>query len=128
MDFMDFRDFAIPIIFTPPSVSTLSAQTVADSNQLLSTCRPRPRPAGEPGRARIVRFSRPGARTHTHTGGSPPHHFHLNRFKNPAHFHFHLPFPFAQNLTYRPQTLAMRSGKLRKWREELMRAQLANRG
>ena len=45
-----------------------------------------------------------------------------------AHFHFHLPFPFAQNLTYMPQTLVMRSGKLRKWREELMRAQLANRG
>ena len=126
---MDFRDFAIPIIFTPPSVSTLSAQTVVDSNQLLSTCRPRPRPAGEPGRARIVRFSRPGARTHTHPrGGSPPYHLHFNRLGLSARFHFHLPFPFAQNLTYRPQTLVMRSGKHRKWREELMRAQLANRG
>ena len=128
---MDFQDFAIPIIFTPPSVSTLSAQTVVDSNQLLSTCRPRPRPAGEPGRARIVRFSRPEARTHTHTppgGVPPPYHFHFNRLEKSAHFHFHLPFPFAQNLTYRPQTLVMRSGKLRKWREELLRAQLANRG
>ena len=39
-----------------------------------------------------------------------------------------LPFPFALNLTYRPLTLAMRSGKHRKWREELMRALVANRG
>ena len=59
------------IIFTTPSVSTLSVLTVANSIQLLSTCRPCPWPAGEPGRARIVRFSRPArpaAGTRTHGG------------------------------------------------------------
>ena len=40
------------VMFTPPSVSTLSAQTVADSIQLLLTCRPRPRCAPATARTR----------------------------------------------------------------------------
>ena len=58
-DFLDSWDFRILLFFTLPSAGTLFVLTVANSIQLLPTCRPCPRPAWQPGRARIVRNSRP---------------------------------------------------------------------
>ena len=67
-DSTDFRNFTISMTSTRPHAGTLSELTAADCIQQLWASTPCPRPACEPGRARIEKFSQPGL-GHTHTGG-----------------------------------------------------------
>ena len=53
---------------------------------------------------------------------------HVNQFKFFGRLHLHLRFGGSKGCTPASQSLVMRSGKHRRWREELMRAHRAKRG